>query len=69
MRDYIVTVFGEKFRINAPDGDFNLARRLGAKAYLRDHPGSKFKITALVFSGNVKVRVANDRRVKFEDLF
>jgi len=70
-RDYIVTVLGEQFNVTAPDGDYLRARWLGCRAYLRRHPNSSYKITSLknLGRGKVKVRVVDDRRIKFGDFF
>ena len=64
MREYIVTVFGEDFRILAPEYGFNRARYLGYKAYLKDHPKTNHKISELMHSGKAKVHVVKDMRVK-----
>ncbi|KKL89066.1 hypothetical protein LCGC14_1918420 [marine sediment metagenome] len=66
MREYTVTFkpTGEKFPVIAPDGDFQKAKSEGAKAYLRKHPSSKYRITSLASSGKLKVSVVSDRRVR-----
>ena len=64
IREYTVTVLGEDFKVFAPEYEFNRARYLGYKEYLRMHPGSNLKIGKLMVSGKVKVHVVNDMRKK-----
>jgi len=69
MRDYIVTVLGVPYSVNA--SSWLRARYIGCTRYLRDHPASSYNITRLINAGKkkVQVRVAVDERIKFGDFF
>lgn len=64
LREYVVIVFGEEYKVFAPEYGFNKARYLGYKEYLKEHTDVKQKISFLMHSGKARVRVAEDRRIK-----
>lgn len=65
MREYIVTIGDEEFHVSAVEYGFNRARYLGYKEYLNRHPEITRTLSSLLNSGLAKVRVANDRRIKY----
>lgn len=65
IRDFEVLIENKSFIVTTFEGDFNRARYLGCKEFIRMNPKLGYKVSVLTNSGKAKVRVANDKRVKY----